>query len=179
MNMRKLLTIWHTHHHTSRGASLLELIIYIAIVSFIMVIVSSTFISITSSSWRVDLRAGVNSNIRFAVDKIVKDVKNATTLTVPVMVNATSSTLSMVIAGDTVLYDVVSGQLRRSVNAVPTTITSSTMTVSAIEFKRIENYNTVRQATTTSVRVVVTMRTNTQVGSYVYTDTLTTTATMR
>jgi|GEM_PF-2780936 len=179
MRAKKIFIIRHMSIHSSRGVSLLELIIYIGIVSFIMIIVSAAFISITTSSRNVELRAGVNSSMRFAMDKMVKDVQSASTLNVPATMNATSSTLSLVISGNTILYDVSSGGLRRSVNATPAIITPSTVRVNAIEFRRIENYNTVRLATTTSVHMTMTLGTNTQVGSFGYTETVTTTATMR
>lgn len=180
MNIKNLLrNRRHTHSHFSRGVSLLELLIYIAIVSVMMIVISSAFISITTSSRNVELRSGVNSSIRFAMDKIVKDIKGATTLNVPATMNATTSTLSLVVSGNTILYDVSSGSLRRSVGGTPYTITPNTVTVTGVEFKRLESYNTVLQATTTSVRTTITMSSSALTGSYGYVDSMTTTTTMR
>ena len=164
----------------ARGVSLMELLIYIAILSVILLVISSAFISISKTGGVVDARTEVNSNARFAVNKIIQDVKSASAVSVPTIVGGTAVTLQLTVSGDTILYDVSAGQLRRKVNAgAAEPVTSNLVTVSTPTFTRLENYNSVFQATTTTIGVNMTI-THVNTGSdYIYSSTINTTAALR
>lgn len=162
-----------------RGVSLIELIIYIALVSVIIIVIANAFISIGQSGSTVQARTDVHSNIRFAVDKIVRDIKAASLVATPPTLGATSTTLSLTVSGDTIVYDVQSGQLRRTVNAAaPDPVTSTLVVVSVPIFTRVENYNTILAATTTSIRVNMTISYNGAGPAYSYTDSINTVASL-
>ena len=164
----------------TRGVSLIELLIYIALLSVILLVISSAFISISKTGGVVDARTEVNSNARFAVNKIIQDVKSASAVSVPTIVGGTAVTLQLTVSGDTILYDVSAGQLRRKVNAgAAEPVTSNLVTVSTPTFTRLENYNSVFQATTTTIGVNMTI-THVNTGSdYIYSSTINTTAALR
>lgn len=164
----------------SRGVSLLELLIYIALLSVILLVISSAFISISKTGGSVDARTEVNSNARFASNKMIQDIKSASAVSVPTTVGATGSTLEITVSGDTILYDVSGGQLRRKVNAgTPEPITSNLITVSAPVFTRLENYNTVFQATTTTININMTITHSNTGSDYNYSSVINTTASLR
>mgnify|MGYP001562309999 CR=1 FL=1 len=165
--------------HTARGVTLLELLIYVAVFSGIAVVVADTFLSIAKARGQSEARAEVNSAIRFATELVRQDLKAATALATPAL-GTPSATLVATVAGATVTYDVVSGQLRRNAVAV----TGSLIFVDTPSFTRLENYNSVVGvtgfgATTTAVSVLMTFRYNASSTDWTYADTLRTTVTLR
>lgn len=158
----------------------MELLIYIAILSVILLVISSAFISISKTGGSVDARTEVNSNTRFASNRIIQDIKSASAVSVPVIVGGTATTLELTVSGDTILYDVSGGQLRRKVNTgTPEPVTSNLVTVSSPIFTRLENYNSVFQATTTAIDINMTV-THVNTGSdYNYSSVINTTAALR
>lgn len=161
-----------------KGISLLELLIYIAILSGLMVVVSDAFISLSKGRGQAEARSEVNAAIRFAAERIKQDVKNASVISTPALGTPTN-TLSLTVSGVPVVYDVVSGVLRRTENGVTASTTGSTITVDAPTFTRIENYNSAINATTTAVQTEMTFHYNSSTSEWTYADTLRTTATMR
>lgn len=160
------------------GISLLELLIYIAILSGIMVIVSDAFISLSKGRGQAEARSEVNSAIRFAAERIKQDVKNASAVSLPVL-GTPASTLNLTVSGAPILYDVLGGVLRRTENSVVATTTGSAVFVSTPIFTRLENYNVVLKATTTAIQTVINFRYNSSGGDWSYSDTLRTTTSMR
>jgi N-acetylneuraminic acid mutarotase len=65
------------------GFSLLELLIYMGLLSVIMVGITAIFTSVDSGRARNEVEATVNSNLRFAVEKIEGDIRSATSITTP------------------------------------------------------------------------------------------------
>lgn len=162
-----------------RGISLLELLIYIAILSGLMVVISDAFIMLSKGRGQAEARSEVNSAIRFAGELIKQDVKNASAISVPAL-GVPASTLSLTVSGNTILYDMSAGALRRKVNAgTPEVVTGSSVAVDVPTFTRLENYNTVLTATTTAVQVAMTMRYNASSTDWLYSDALRTTITFR
>lgn len=161
----------------NRGFSLLELILYIAILSVMSVVLTASFLALTQGRTRSESRTDVNSNLRFAMDKITQDVTSATLVTVPAL--GTSSSLT-VIASSTVAYTVVSGVLQRSVDGgADQAITESTVSVDAPVFTRADNYNPVLAATTTSIQIQLTVRSRSTSPEGIYSATLKSTASLR
>lgn len=172
----------HILRNHSRGFSLLEILVYVAILSGLMVVVSDSFISLSRARGQSEARNEVNAAIRFAIEKIRQDIKGAPSITTPVLGTA-SSTLQMNVSGMTVIYDTLNGQLRRREgNGVSTTtalVTGTNVLVNAPIFTRLENYNTPLNATTTAVQIVMTFHYNASSTDWAYTDTLRTTVTLR
>lgn len=167
------------HAKRTRGFSLLELLIYIAILAGLMVVISDAFISLSKGRGRAEARGEVNSAIRFAAERIKQDVKGASVVTTPIL-GTSSATLQAIVSGVTVLYDVSGGQLRRTEGAgSPVLVTGTNVTVDTPSFTRLENYNTVLQATTTAIQALMTFRYNASSTDWTYAATLRTTADLR
>lgn len=174
-----------------RGVSLLELLIYIALLSIIMVIVSTSFISISKGKGKAEAQSEVNSAIRFSFERLTQDIKSATAVTTPSCTpsctadaNSTAATLVMTIGGQTVTYDLSGGELRRKVGtqALESITASTTVNVTNARFTRLENANlipTSLSATTTSIRITLSMQHRSTSPDYQYTDSATTTVTLR
>ena len=161
--------------------SLLELLIYIAILSGLMVVISDAFIMLAKGRGQAEARSEVNSAVRFAAERIKQDVKNAGAISTPVL-GTPANTLSLTVSGVPVVYDMLGGALRRTENGVVATTTGSLVSVDTPTFTRLENYNPnigASGATTTAVQVVMTFQYNSSSTDWRYTDTLRTTITFR
>ena len=163
----------------SRGVTLLELLIYVAILSGLMVVVSDAFISLSKGRGQSEARSEVNSAVRFASERIKQDIKNASLVSTPIF-GTPSNTLSLTVAGSTILYDVSSGALRRKVDvSEPELVTGGAVTVDTPTFTRIENYNPILNATTTAIQVAMTFRYSSNSTDWVYENAFRTTITLR
>lgn len=162
----------------SSGITILELLIYIAILSGLMVVISDAFLMLSRGRGQAEAKSEVNSAIRFSGELIKQDIKNATAVSSPILGTA-SSTLSLTVSGAPVVYDVSLGALRRTASGVVSTTTSASIVVDTPTFTRLENYNSSLGATTTAVQVVITMRYNASTTDFLYSDTLRTSATFR
>jgi type II secretory pathway pseudopilin PulG len=76
-----------------KGFSLLELLIYMALLAMILPVIAVIFLSVNSGRVRNEVRSAVNSNLRFAVEKIADDLRAATSVTTPASGGASSTAL--------------------------------------------------------------------------------------
>lgn len=137
--------------------SLIELLIYISLISVISLVISTTFITFSRGRGQVEARGEVNSNLNFAVEKISQDLRLASAVANPSPAGNTSNgTLVATVSGSTVTYCIASNQLRRQVGAGSCdsnspTITSPNVIISAANFTRLENTNSVLSKTMVSI----------------------------
>ena len=168
-----------TDHTTAKGFSLLELLIYVAILSGLMVVVSDSFISLSRARGQAEARNEVNASIRFAAERIRQDLKNSSVVTTPIL-GTPATTLTATVSGATVLYDTLAGQLRRTEGAgSPVAVSGTNVFVDTITFTRLENYNAPLNATTTAIQIAMAFRYNASSTDWSYSDTLRTTVTLR
>ena len=71
------------------GFTLLELLIYITILSILVAVISNTFISLSKGQGQSQARSEVDSAIRFAAEIMKQDIKNATAVCVTNQLNLT------------------------------------------------------------------------------------------
>ncbi len=161
-----------------RGFSLLELIIYLAILSGMMVIISNTFVALFKGRGQAEARNEVNAAIRFATERIRQDVKGAGAVVTPIL-GTSGATLQMTVNGTPITYDVLLGQLRRNDNGTIATTTGINVFVEQPEFTRLENYNPTLLATTTSVQVAMTFRYKASITDWAYSAAMRTSISLR
>ena len=169
---------------SQKGFSLLEILIYVAIVSVITLSIGTVFVSLNKGQSKVDVKNEVNSNILFGLEKLKQDFLQATGVTVPATAGATSSSLGLTISSSTTTYCAVTGRLRRAqsgaacdANAEP--ITSDKVIVDSLNFTRLENTNTVLGKTIVSVQTSITVSYNSISPDMQYTETKQTTSSLR
>lgn len=163
----------------TQGFSLLELLIYIAILSGLMLVVSDSFISLSKARGQAEARNEVNASIRFATERIRQDLKGASAVTTPVL-GTPSTTLTATVAGVSIVYDTLAGQLRRKEGAAsPVAVSGTNVFVNVTTFTRLENYNAPLNATTTAIQVAMTFSYNASSTDWKYSDTLRTTVSLR
>lgn len=163
------------------GFSLLELLIYTAVISISAIVIVNAFLTLNRGMGQATAQSKVNSSLRFAIAKISSDVRAASTISTPsCSPSCTGSTLVMTIGADTITYDLSSGQIRRQVNSVTPipTLTGTEVIVNSLNFTRLQNTNTVLNKTITSIETVINMSYNTSKPDYQYSATERTTSAM-
>ncbi len=164
----------------SKGFSLLELLIYIALLLVVLTVIVPTFISFSQGRGRTISRSEVDSVLRFATEKISQDIKSASFITTPASAAATSSVLAMTVSGSSVTYDLIDNKLRRQAGvAQPEIISSDSVAVSNLVFTRIENINTVLAKKSVSIEIDVTASYNSTSPEWQYSANKKTTVSLR
>jgi len=128
----------------NRGFSLLELLIYIAILSGLMIIIVNLFFMISSSSLKQDAKIEVQQNSQFAINEITNQMTNYDTdiiIVTPVNSGDSGNILEIITDGSNIKYDISSGILRKTINTSTENITSDNVIVETTNpiFKRINN----------------------------------------
>ncbi len=88
----------------SSGFTLIELIIYLGIVSIILVSISYLILDILGGQTKNYANAEVNQNLRFITNMITKDIKAASAIS-----SLTADTLVLTLPGDDITYNFNSG----------------------------------------------------------------------
>lgn len=131
-----------------RGFSLLELLVYIAVLSGFLLIVANIFFTVSDSSAREEARAEVRHNLRFSGDQITDAIRSGKEIVSATMSDGGSGNiLDIKIAdGSTVRFSVLNGVLRKTKNfglpgEITENITTDNVTVSEAPeiFTRIGN----------------------------------------
>ena len=160
------------------GFTLLELLLYIAILGILMVVISNMFISLSKGSGQSQARNEVDTSIRFATELLRQDIKNASSISVPAS-GGSSSTLTLVRNSTTIVYDISAGVLRRQEGvASPVSVTNPNITVSTPTFTRIENINTLFSRTNIAIKINMTFGYNSTSPDWSYSTSLQTTVNM-
>ena len=146
------------------GFTLLEVLIYIAIIAVVTSAIGAVFLSVANGQARADSAAEVNSNISFVLDKVGRDIAAANTINQPAAAGNSSATLALTIGATPINYCVVSGRLYRgsggicNENSEP--LTGQTVTVKSLTFTRLENINTILPKTVVSIQTVLSISYN-------------------
>lgn len=139
----------------------MELLIYIAILSVFMVVISDAFLSLSRGKGQSESRSIVNSSLRFATEKISQDLRQASSITEPFL-GTPSTSLIMTVSGSTVTYCISSVKLRRQVNGIcddsSEAVTSDKVAVTGITFTRLENTNAFLSETAVSITANISAR---------------------
>ncbi|MBI2013687.1 MAG: prepilin-type N-terminal cleavage/methylation domain-containing protein [Candidatus Colwellbacteria bacterium] len=81
-------------HKRRNGFSLMELLVYVVVLSVVGLVVGGTIVSLIQGGGRIEARGEVASNIRFVAEKIKQDLKNATNIYSP-SAQSSSTTLDI------------------------------------------------------------------------------------
>ena len=113
--------------NSKKGATLLELLIYIAVLVLVFVIIGETFTTIILTKKKIEAKREVTKNLDFAIKKIEQSIKEASAITG----DYPADTLSLTIGGQTVSFGLSSGIFQETEGGSIYNITSDEVTVSA------------------------------------------------
>jgi prepilin-type N-terminal cleavage/methylation domain-containing protein len=165
------------------GFSLLELLLYIAILAIITTFVAGAFFSIDQGRARVEASTEVNANLRFAVEKMTQDIRNASAVALPAVAGATSTSVQLTVGGTVLTYCMPDGHIRRqsggSCTVASDAITGNTVIADSLVFTRIENANATLGKTFVTIGVSLGLHYNSDAPEWQYSATKQTTVPIR
>lgn len=143
--------------NSNKGFSLLELLIYVAIIAIITVFISGIFLILNKSRGQTEARNEVNSAIRFAIEKISQDIKAASGVSAPASAGATSTALQITVSGSNIAYCIANAELRRQINGScdvsSEEIAGGNVRMKSLVFTRLENTNAILNKTIVSIEI--------------------------
>lgn len=140
------------------GFTLLELLLYISIVSSMLLVLSYFFVGTASTKISNQVENNVNQQASFIMDTMLQSIRNSDSVTAPAA-NSTASQLTLAVpaSANTPTIFALSGSAATikegSASAIP--LTSSSVIVSNLTFK-----NTMRTGTPGSIQVSFTLSAN-------------------
>jgi len=180
-----LLSVFHVpcSMFHERGFSIIELIIYVAVLSVIAAVFVSSLSQISFGWTRSKVESEVQQNLRFAMENISQSARIASAITFPAVGTSGTST-TMIVNGQTVQYfattTATSTILQKKVGAdAAGNITSDIVKVSHLNFKTLENNATttgnVVKATATTTQFSMTIDYNSNSAQFSYSQSATST----
>lgn len=164
------------------GFTLLELLIYVAVLSIVTMVIAGAFLSITQGRARVEAASEVNANLRFAIERIGQDIRGASAVSLPASAGATSTALQLTISGTAVNYCLADTAVRRQQGGACTgaseAITTESVVVNSLLFSRTENTNTTLGKTVLTISVAADMSYDSTAPEWQYNATKQTTASL-
>jgi len=121
------------------GFTLIELILYMALMSIFLIVLSELFISILEVRKESEAVSSVEQDGRFILTRLNYDLNRATSVTTPASLGETSTNLVIVIGGDTFTYALTGSNFQLTNTNGTDNINSSGSQISDISFKRIGN----------------------------------------
>ena len=141
-----------------RGFTLLELLIYTALLAAMAVVITTVFLGFTGARGGITARTEVNSNLRFALEKINQDISASSAVTTPSALGGTgTANIVMTTPEGQISYCIYSNKLMRQKDGTcgsnSIAVTSDKVNVTALNFIRFEN-TTNSSAFTTQITAV-------------------------
>lgn len=144
--------------NSKQGFTLLELLIYVAVLSIITLAIADIFIVFNRGRGQTEARTEVNSDLRFVFNKIKADLSAASDLITPSLGGTSSTTLEMTVGSSTVKYYISGESLVRRVNNDPAvSVISDNISAGSFEVLRIENTNPVFDKKRITAHMILTL----------------------
>ena len=134
----KLKKIFHSKFcilDSCRGSTLIEMIIYMGLLSILLVILTNMFASILDVRTESEATSSVQQDGRFLLSRLSYDINRATSISAPLNLGDTSGNLSMTIGATTYTYSLVGGNLQLGTD----NLNSSESSVSNLSFRKVGN----------------------------------------
>jgi type II secretory pathway pseudopilin PulG len=140
----------------ARGFTLVELLIYMGLLTVLVGVLSMVFASIIDVQLRSESNSSVDQDGRYILSRMLYDVKGASSITTPANAGNTSSTLQMLVNNITYTYSLDgSGNLQLTNNNGINALNGYDTQVSGLNFQRLgagDSNDTIRMTFTITSR---------------------------
>lgn len=119
------------------GFTLVELLIYMALFSVFVLIISEIFLSLLETKVESIGTASIEQDGRYLVAKLTQDINQSTSITTPSSLGSSGSTLVLNRSGDTYTYSLSNGQITVVGPAGTDRLTGSGTIVTALNFTKL------------------------------------------
>ena len=123
----------------STGFTLVELLIYIGILSILLTVLAQIFGSILDAQLESEATSSVQQDGRFILSRLTYDIRRSDDIVVPAALGNQSTSLQLTIGGVSYTYSLNGGNLELTEGVETNSINGSDSTVSNLSFTRIGN----------------------------------------
>lgn len=131
--------IIHPENMFKKGYTIIELLIYMALLSGFILILGQLFFSILDTQLQSQSNSAVNAEGQFLISRLNYDIRRATSLTVPAALGQTDTSLSLVINGVAYIYTISGSDLVLTVSGISQPLNSRSVSVSDFRARRLGN----------------------------------------
>jgi Tfp pilus assembly protein PilV len=124
-------------HKNKEGVTLIELLLYLGLLSMMLVAVSEMFGAALSAKLESEEYNAVEQDGRFILERVLYDVSRAEVVTTPAAVGDTTSTLVLTIGGSTYTYSLSGGNLQLAGPSITDNLNSSEASITAFEARKV------------------------------------------
>jgi Tfp pilus assembly protein PilW len=121
----------------SRGATLVELLVYMAILTVVMTFVTDFLLQTIETRLEIQAKSSLEQDQRFILSRLVYDIKRADSITTPV--RGTTNNLVLVIGGETHNFQLSTVNFQLTNGSGTYNLNSSDIEVSDLSFQRLED----------------------------------------
>lgn len=125
------------HTKALSGFTLMEIVIYMGLLSILLVVLTTIFLSILDAQLESQTISSVQQDGRFVINKLIYDINRANDISVPANVGEESNTLELSIGGANYKYDLAGGKLRLNINNNINSLNGFDTTISNLTFQRL------------------------------------------
>lgn len=120
-----------------RGATLVELLIYMAILTVVMTFVTDFLVQTVETRLEIQAKSSMEQDQRFILSRLTYDIKRASSITTPA--SGTTDNLVLVLDGETYSYQLAINNYQLTTGSGTYNLNSSDIEVSALSFQRLED----------------------------------------
>jgi type II secretory pathway component PulJ len=128
-----------THSPSHRGFTLVEAIIYMALLSVLLVALTDMFVSILNVKSESDAVSATVIDSRFVFARLRYDISRASSIITPAALGGSSTSLTAVVNGATTTFAVQEGRLMRTDAQGSESLTGPDTIISSSTFRRLGN----------------------------------------
>ncbi len=123
----------------SKGITLIEIILYVALLSIFMLVLLDIFMGGLNLQFESEGTSAVQTDGQFIMARLMYDLKNADSVTTPSSLGSSSGTLVFVSSGITYTYSLSGGVLSLSRSGETLAVNSLETSISSMDFTRFGN----------------------------------------
>lgn len=120
-----------------RGSTLVELLVYMAILTTIMLVVTDFLLQTIEARLEIQAKSSIEQDQRFILSRLTYDIKRADSITAPA--SGTTDNLVLVIGGETYTFQLSTVNFQLTNNSGTHNLNSTDIEVSNLNFQRLEN----------------------------------------
>lgn len=123
----------------SRGFTLVEFLLYMALLSIFLLTLTDLFTAILNVRLESEATSTVEQDGRFILARLAYDIPQASSITTPLSLGSTASTLQMTISATTYTYALSGSDLNLTIGASTNKLNGSETSISGLSFKKLGN----------------------------------------
>ncbi len=133
------MKIKHIYSRRKNGFTLVELVVYMGIVGVFMLILTDILVAILNTRLSSQSTSQVAQDGRYVYTRLIYDINRATSVTLPLNLGDSSTSLVASVSGLTNIYALSNGNLVLTNSSGSAQLNSVDTSISGLTFKRIGN----------------------------------------